>query len=156
MADESRGKKALTVSRRTVGRTLLTGVTGAYGVALGYPVVRYLVSGTEGAEEATAVSEVQLGAESAFAPGTGTLFRFGNRPALVIRHADGSFAAFFATCTHLGCTVKYDPERRKITCACHGGVYDPQTGKNVGGPPPKPLPPLTVDVGAGAVVVRKA
>jgi cytochrome b6-f complex iron-sulfur subunit len=163
MADETTGagkppskSRGIAVSRRTATRTVLGGVTGAYGVALGYPIVRYLVSGTEGVEETTAVSEVSLGAPDQFQPGTGTLFRFGNRPALALRRPDGTFVAFFATCSHLGCTVKYAPEKDRITCACHGGVYDPQTGKNVGGPPPAPLKPLTVEVTPGGVVVRKA
>lgn len=45
----------------------------------------------------------------------------------------------FAVCTHIGCAVQYEPRVDRIHCACHGGVYNPYTGANVSGPPPKPL-----------------
>jgi Rieske Fe-S protein len=46
--------------------------------------------------------------------------------------------ALSATCTHLGCQVRWDAESKRFRCPCHGGVYDP-AGKVVQGPPPRPL-----------------
>ena len=46
--------------------------------------------------------------------------------------------AVSATCTHLGCNVKWDPDASLFRCPCHGGVYD-QKGQVVAGPPPRPL-----------------
>jgi len=44
----------------------------------------------------------------------------------------------------------------RIHCSCHGGVYDPHTGKNVSGPPPKPLKAYKVNVGTTNIVVSRA
>jgi cytochrome b6-f complex iron-sulfur subunit len=49
--------------------------------------------------------------------------------------------------------VQYNSEKANIWCACHGGVYDAKTGKNIAGPPPKPLKPLNVDVVDGQLIV---
>jgi nitrite reductase/ring-hydroxylating ferredoxin subunit len=67
------------------------------------------------------------------------MFLFGPRPSMLIHHEDGSYSAFDAVCTHLGCTVRFEPENRRIHCPCHGGVYDINTGAVVSGPPPRAL-----------------
>ena len=38
-------------------------------------------------------------------------------------------------------------------CPCHGGVYDARTGQVLQGPPPSPLPQITVRVVAGQLRV---
>lgn len=83
------------------------------------------------------------------------MFKFGTTPAMLIHHTDGSWVALGAVCTHLACTVSYEPEQSRIYCACHGGVYDPKTGQNVAGPPPKPLTRYSVEVQDGRIVVTK-
>ena len=61
-----------------------------------------------------------------------------------------------AVCTHLGCTVQYEPQADRIHCACHGGVYNAYTGANVSGPPPKPLKLFKVAVSDIGVKVSRA
>ena len=144
------------LSRRALGQGLFAAAAAMYTAALAWPIFRYLKSGTTGADEGPQVNEVNLGAEKDYLPGSGKLFLFGSKPALILRRKDGHFVALFATCTHLGCTVKFAQDQDRITCACHGGVYDPDTGRNIGGPPPAPLKPLVVSTDGGAVVVRRA
>jgi cytochrome b6-f complex iron-sulfur subunit len=144
------------LSRRALGQGLFAAAAAMYTAALAWPIFRYLKSGTSGTDEGPQVNEVNLGAEKDYLPGSGKLFLFGSKPALLLRRKDGRFVALFATCTHLGCTVKFAADQDRITCACHGGVYDPDTGRNVGGPPPAPLKPLVVSTDGGAVVVRRA
>lgn len=45
---------------------------------------------------------------------------------VLVRLADGRFAAYSAVCTHQGCTVAYKPDTRKLVCPCHGGTFDRQ------------------------------
>jgi cytochrome b6-f complex iron-sulfur subunit len=71
--------------------------------------------------------------------GSALVFRFGVEPCLLIHSPDGKWVALSAKCTHLGCTVQYEPAHHRISCACHGGTYNPDTGQNTSGPPPKPL-----------------
>src|SRR3972149_5501447 len=102
------------------------------------------------------LSSVVAGQVKDFAPNTGKIFRFGNRPGILVRTAAGDFRAFSATCTHLNCTVQYRPDLEHIWCACHNGHFD-LVGKNIAGPPPRPLDPFDVVVrGEDVVVTRKA
>lgn len=128
----------------------------AYTAALAYPIYRYLASPEEMALSATAVTEVTLKDAQKQPKSSVLMFKFGTSPAMLIHHEDGSWAAFSAVCTHLGCTVQYEPQANRIHCACHGGVYNPTTGANVSGPPPKPLTRFKVAVNEAGVEVSRA
>jgi Rieske Fe-S protein len=85
---------------------------------------------------------------------TGHIFKFGNRPAILIRTARGDLRAFSAICTHLNCTVTYRSDIAHIWCACHNGHYD-LNGRNIQGPPPRPLETFAVNVRNDEIVVMK-
>ncbi len=127
-----------------------------YTAALGYPIYRYLASPTEMEMSETAVSEVTLKDAQKLPLGSVLMFKFGTRPAMLIHHQNDKWVAMTAVCTHLGCTVQYEPQADRIHCACHGGVYDPYTGANVSGPPPKPLKLFKVVVAPTGVNVSRA
>ena len=127
-----------------------------YTAALAYPIYRYLASPEEMALSATAVTEVTLKDAQKLPLGSVLMFKFGTAPAMLIHHEDGRWIAMTAVCTHLGCTVKFEPALNRIHCSCHGGTYDPHTGKNVSGPPPKPLTAYKVNVAATSVTVSRA
>ncbi len=133
------------------------GVAGlCYVGALAYPIYRYLDSPSEMALGAAAVTEVTLKDAQKLPTGSVLMFKFGSSPAMLIHHTDGRWISLTAVCTHLGCTVQYEPDADRIHCACHGGVYNPYTGANVSGPPPKPLKAYKVTVGAADVTVSRA
>jgi Rieske Fe-S protein len=62
----------------------------------------------------------------------------------VDREGDG-YRAFLATCTHLGCRVRWDGDTSQFRCPCHGGVFN-REGQVVSGPPPGPLTRVAVRV----------
>jgi cytochrome b6-f complex iron-sulfur subunit len=126
-----------------------------YAGALAYPVYRYLASPAEMAASEAAVTEVTLKDAQKLEAGTVLMFKFGSSPAMLIHNADNSWVALSAVCTHLGCTVKFEADKNRIHCACHGGVYDPHTGKNVSGPPPKPLRAYKVKLAPDSIVVSR-
>ncbi|HLY41205.1 MAG TPA: Rieske (2Fe-2S) protein [Terracidiphilus sp.] len=128
----------------------------AYTAALAYPIYRYLASPTEMAMSETAVTEVTLKDAQKLPAGAVLMFKFGTRPAMLIHHEDGRWIAMTAVCTHLGCTVQYEPQADRIHCGCHGGVYNAYTGANVSGPPPKPLKLYKVAVNATGVDISRA
>lgn len=126
------------------------------GTALGglvlYPVVRYLVP----PRIPEAVSRRVVAARvDELAPGTYKTFPFGSVPGILIRTEDGEYRALSATCTHLDCTVQYRADERIIWCACHDGKYSLE-GKNIAGPPPRPLEQYVVHVQGEDIVVEKA
>jgi cytochrome b6-f complex iron-sulfur subunit len=142
------------------GRRAFLGAAGAAGAAylaaLAYPVYRYLASPIEQAAALSAVTEVALKDAQKLSAGSVLMFKFGAQPAMLIHHRDDSWVALGAVCSHLGCTVQYQPEPNRIHCFCHGGEYDPRTGANIGGPPPRPLRKFTVKLTEEAVVVSRA
>lgn len=121
-----------------------------------FPVIRYLISGArKQVDDGAQINELTMGAVDDFIPGSSKNFKFGSKPALLIRDEAGEFFAYNAVCTHLGCTVQHSAKKKNIFCACHGGQFDTRTGKNIGGPPPKPLTALAVEVTDGQIIVKK-
>ena len=76
----------------------------------------------------------------------------GGSALLLIRTAS-EFKAYSAICTHLGCIVDWDIQKKEIVCPCHAGVFDVE-GRNVSGPPPKPLASYRVNVTDGKIFVK--
>jgi cytochrome b6-f complex iron-sulfur subunit len=74
---------------------------------------------------------------------------------LYIVHSPAGFFALSATCTHLGCLTKYEPELNRIFCPCHGSRFSPD-GHVVAGPAPRPLPRLQLTLDQGSLVVDSA
>lgn len=87
-------------------------------------------------------------------PSSAKIFRFGNRPGLLVRTPEGDYRALSAICTHLNCTVQYRAREQDIWCACHNGVYD-LSGRNLSGPPPRPLELYEVHVRGDEIVVAR-
>ncbi len=138
--------------RRRMIQVLLGGGMFASIASFIYPVLRYLVPpqvAELGGDQVIAARSTDL------KPNSAKIFRFGNRPGLLIRNADGTFRALSATCTHLGCIVQFRGDLQEIWCACHNGIYD-LNGRNVSGPPPRPLEAYEVHLrGEDVVVSRK-
>jgi cytochrome b6-f complex iron-sulfur subunit len=100
------------------------------------------------------ISSIKAGLTSDFLPNSGQIVKFGRTPVLLIRTEAGAFRAFTATCTHLDCLVQYRGDLKHIWCACHNGHYDLQ-GRNISGPPPRPLPEFIVNVVDDEVIISK-
>lgn len=139
-------------SRRRVLNWFLGTSLGAMCVSVVYPLAQYIIP-PDVPEAQT--SRVVAGHEGDLKPSEGKIFRFGDRPGLLIRRADGTYCALSATCTHLNCTVQYRPDLKEIWCACHNGLYDLK-GQNISGPPPRPLDEYVVNVAGGDIVVTRS
>ena len=137
--------------RRFVNWFLGTSVV-AFLAAVLYPVSRYLVPPEVG--ESTAGTVTLPIKPDDVKPNTGQIFKFGSRPGILVRTESGELRAFSAVCTHLNCTVQYRADVNHIWCACHNGHYD-LNGKNVEGPPPRPLDSFVVNVRGHQIVVSK-
>ena len=139
------------LSRRTVlDRLLGAWAAGVVGSIL-YPVVRYLVP-PDVPEAATAT--VSGGSAASLAPNSGRIVPFGSAPVILVRTPAGELRAFSATCTHLDCTVQYRPDFEHVWCACHNGHYDLE-GRNVAGPPPRPLTPFDINLNGDEIVISR-
>lgn len=139
------------VARRHMIEVFLGGGLLASFLSFVYPVLRYLVPP---AVADLSGDEIVAAKISELKPNSAKIFRFGNRPGLLILNRDGSYRALSATCTHLSCTVQYRSDLRQIWCACHNGIYD-LNGRNVSGPPPRPLTTFDVHLRGDEVVVNR-
>jgi cytochrome b6-f complex iron-sulfur subunit len=143
------------ISRRGAINYILGSGIAALGAATIYPIIRYIIPPSKAGEEATSVSAGKVGE---LKPNAGKIFKFGNKPAILILKAGGdpssalSYIAFTAVCTHLGCTVEYRPDLKEIWCPCHNGIYN-LGGQVVSGPPPAPLAEYTVAIKGQEILV---
>lgn len=141
------------VSRRRLLNWFLGTSAGALLLSILYPVARYLIPPKT--EESTARTVTLSVKPDDVKANSGQIFKFGSQPGILIRTPDGDLRAFTAICTHLACIVQYRPDLSHIWCACHNGHFD-LNGKNIAGPPPRPLEPYVVNVRGNQVVVGKA
>lgn len=94
----------------------------------------------------TTISRQAIIQANALAPGDVHYFQYptAEDQAVLLHLPDGRFAAYSGRCTHLSCAVYYDRGREQLLCPCHEGVFDPQTGEPVAGPPQRPLPKIKI------------
>lgn len=144
-------EKKFDKSRRKFLNYLLSGSIGAFLFSIAFPVYKYLIPPESG--EAVPNSVI-AGKAGELKPNSGKIFRFGEKPGILINTPNGELRAFTAICTHLGCTVQYRPDLQHIWCACHNGHYD-LNGINIAGPPPRPLAPYKVNIKNGKVFASK-
>ncbi len=137
--------------RRKFVQIMLGGGLFASAASFLYPILKYL----------SPPPAVDLGSDVVVAakvgdlkPNSSKIFRFGSKPGLLILESSGQYRALSATCTHLSCTVQYRNDTHQIWCACHNGIYD-LAGRNVSGPPPRPLEAFDVHVRGDEIVVSR-
>ena len=139
-------------SRRWVNLLLGSGVLASIASFL-YPAIRYMIPPPVAESTSRFVLAAKL---NELKNNSGKVFKFGSKPALLVRTTAGEFRAYSAVCTHLNCTVQYREDLHQIWCACHNGFYD-LAGRTVSGPPPQPLETFEVHVqGEDVVVTRRA
>jgi len=94
---------------------------------------------------------VQVGFPDDYRPGQ-VVYHSG-RKLFIVRDEKG-FLSISARCTHLRCIVEWNRDHNMFLCPCHGGKFDAE-GKNVAGPPPRPLDLFAVRLDDnGALVVE--
>jgi Rieske Fe-S protein len=126
------------------------GFIGWIGAAI-YPIAQFLKPPKAPDVD---VQSLEIGKVDEVENNTSKMFKMGGKPAILIRTKEGEFRAFYATCTHLDCTVQLKGEEDMIWCACHNGVYD-LFGKNISGPPPSPLREISVTIQKNEIFVSK-
>ncbi|HUT83764.1 MAG TPA: Rieske 2Fe-2S domain-containing protein [Thermodesulfobacteriota bacterium] len=139
------------IPRRKFLNIMLGGILGTVASAVLYSIVKFILP----PEIPQAVlSNVVAGKVGDLQPNSGKIFKFGNKPGILIMTPSGTYKAFSAICTHLDCTVQYRSDFQHIWCACHNGRFD-LNGKNIAGPPPSPLEEYNVAIVKNDIIVSK-
>jgi len=140
-SDKVTRRDFLSNAAMTVGLVLSLGTAAIYSL-------KYLVPGKRKLKYVNVLvgstKDLPEGASLEFLDGLG-------RKAILINNK-GKIEAFSKICTHLGCEVEWQPEKRVFFCPCHKGYYD-ANGKNIAGPPPRPLSTYKVTVKDGNIYV---
>lgn len=137
---------SVSASRRAVLRAFVNSVIVAIGAALAGVVGRFAIAPAPHAEEqwirATPLADLDPGIPRAIAVAVprqeGWSRTRANETVFLVWDGLTSVRGMSATCTHLGCRVRWEQAAKRFKCPCHGGEYDPQ-GRVVAGPPPRPL-----------------
>jgi menaquinol-cytochrome c reductase iron-sulfur subunit len=144
---------------------LIAGANGLIGLVLAVPVLGYLL--TPLLRKSGAAGWVALGPAADFR-GSGPRradFRYTSEAGytaesvtafayVVPGEGEGSTAVVLSPiCTHMGCNVEWSDEKQRFLCPCHGGQYTAD-GRNVAGPPPRPLDRLAARVEDGVLKIQ--
>ena len=61
-----------------------------------------------------------------------------NDPIAIYKDTDSNIHTFSAKCTHLGCTIRWNPVEKSFDCPCHGSRFY-NNGNVINAPANKPL-----------------
>jgi Rieske Fe-S protein len=126
-----------------IGAGAVTGVVAAGGLgACGGASSRPPGKGTSSGGPLARTSDIPVGGGKIFA----------DQETVITQPAAGTFHAFTAICTHMGCTVG-TVANGLITCPCHGSEYSITDGSVKRGPAPSPLATKRLTVNGGEITV---
>lgn len=158
MSDASKNE----LGRRDFIKGTAAVIGGLIGALIGIPSIVYLLSPSLGVEEDT--DSIDLGPLENYPVGVPTRFDFTrtkvngwertslNYGLFVVRKSDSEVRVFSDICTHLGCRVSWHPDVQHYISPCHDGHFDIM-GKNVSGPPPRPLDEFVTKIENGNLSV---
>jgi nitrite reductase/ring-hydroxylating ferredoxin subunit len=130
------------VSRRDFTRFLVL-TSGAFVAGQAWIAAQSLVRHRRGPLPRTRIAgqaDVPRGGALMFA------YPYAHDACLLVRLPDDQLVAYSQKCTHLSCAVIPDVERGVLRCPCHEGYFELATGRNLSGPPPRPLPRILLEL----------
>ncbi|NUP10060.1 MAG: Rieske 2Fe-2S domain-containing protein [Polyangiaceae bacterium] len=128
------------VARRDFAKFLVL-TSGAFVVGQGWIAAQHLVRKNRilpATRKIGSLSDIPIGGVKEFA------FPTEHDPCLLVRLSREEVVAFSQSCTHLSCAVVPKVDEGVFLCPCHEGYFDIRTGKNIAGPPPRPLPRIVL------------
>jgi cytochrome b6-f complex iron-sulfur subunit len=137
------------VSRRDFFKTAWKGLGILAGLEVLGVVTTYFFSA--GPRSVAAPKQLmEAGPVENFTPGSVSPF-MGGRFYLARQH-DGGFIALSLRCTHLGCSIAWEEEKKRFICPCHSSAFD-ISGEVLNPPAARALDYYTVMVENGIVKV---
>ena len=96
-------------------------------------------------------SVISVGTVDGFKPNTVTAFPRGQFYLACLE--DGGFLAVSRRCTHLGCTLPWDDEKKRFDCPCHSSSFDIR-GNVIRAPAPRALDTFPIHIENNRVKVN--
>lgn len=94
------------------------------------------------------IARLRAGSVEHLAPGEGGMARVDGKAVGAYRAPDGTVHAVSITCTHMGCTLKWNSAETSWDCPCHGSRFDCD-GAVLDGPAVRPLSQVEVEIDQG-------
>jgi nitrite reductase/ring-hydroxylating ferredoxin subunit len=130
------------VARRDFAKFLVL-TSGAFVAGQAWIATQHLVRDRRPPPPRTKIaslSEVAIGSSRVFS------YPSEHEHCLLIRPEADVLLAFSQSCTHLACAVVPRIREGVLFCPCHEGYFDLRTGRNIAGPPPRPLPRIELEL----------
>lgn len=129
------------VARRDLAKFLVL-TSGAFVAGQAWIAAQQLVRARR------ALPRVRVASLAEVPVGTAKMFSYpGDHDACLLLRPDAdTLVAFSQACTHLSCAVVPDFAGGTLVCPCHHGYFELRTGRNVAGPPPRPLPRVELEL----------
>jgi cytochrome b6-f complex iron-sulfur subunit len=83
--------------------------------------------------------------------GSSLIVKHRDTPVILIHTSEG-ISAFNATCTHLGCIVKWSGTDNVFYCPCHAAKFD-SSGNVLSGPPSEPLHKIPIKISDDSILI---
>jgi len=151
------------LDRRDFMKATIVSIGGIIGASIGIPAVPYIIGPAQKQDNADwirlgAVSKVELNVPTLFKmtleTQTGWVSSEEEFSVYVLTENGQDYSVMSNVCTHLGCRVRWIPEKGEFFCPCHNGVFA-KDGSVVDGPPPRPLDQFEYKVEDGAIFVKR-
>jgi len=151
------------MSRRDFMKATIAAISGVIGAAIGLPAIAYVVGP---ALQKETDEWVRLGSVNKVEVNIPALFKTVIEKQTGWINAEEEFSVYVLTtngrefivisniCTHLGCKVRWIPDRDGFFCPCHNGVFA-KDGSVVSGPPPRSLDRFESKVEDGILFVKR-
>jgi cytochrome b6-f complex iron-sulfur subunit len=137
-------------SRRTFLNKLWKGLAAFAGVEFTVVVFGFLFSGKGNKNIYTPKQLIEAGPINSFANNSVTPFRGGRF--YLTRLEDGGFIALSLRCTHLGCSIEWEEEKKRFICPCHSSAFS-MNGDVQNPPAPKALDYYPIIIEKGKIKV---
>ena len=137
-------------SRRNFLKKLWMGLGLLAGAEFIGVVAGFLFTGKGNEEKTEARKLIEAGPVDSFKPDSVTPFRGGRF--FLARLGDGGFIAISLRCTHLGCSINWEEDKKLFICPCHASSFN-MNGDVLNPPAPKALDYYPVIIENGIVKV---
>lgn len=151
------------MGRRDFMKVVIAAISGVIGAAIGLPAIAYVVGpalekGTDEWIRLGSVNKVEVNIPALFKTviekQTGWINAEEEFSVYVLTTDGREFVVISNICTHLGCKVRWIPDRDGFFCPCHNGVFS-KDGSVVSGPPPRALDRFESKVEDGILFVKR-
>lgn len=160
---ETKGQSENAPNRRQFLTTTFWAATGVSAAAIGLPAVQYLHGRPAATSAGKWVEVSELSALDAQQVNRITYrlrvkdaWRDTEREGVLYAYSEDAGASYVvldATCSHLGCVVRWKPETNHFACPCHAGHFT-REGAVIEGPAPRSLTQLSSRIENGALWVQ--